>query len=443
MSYALPLGGRSRRAEQPRWARLDGLSQLGVLSAVTILFCVSGGMLWIIGYNYDGLTGSAATKIHPSTYLICLIFAWSVLGCGDPVSRTIHLANRRPGTLLMLAVSVAVMIVTILREGPGLGGIVDTYIAACLLVFLLADADEPTMARLEQLVHLAMAANALMALVEFLLQVRFFPYRFDGIAFETDTRSAALHGHPLANAMVTACYLMALLNGRRVQPAFLRAALIALQFAALVVFGGRTALLISLFFGGVYGMAALLRSLQHGRISLLGAAVGCFMAAFVPAAVGVLVAVGFFDDVVARFISDGGSANARAEMFTLLGMFSFRELILGPDTALVDSLRRVNGLEWGIENPFIRMTLYQGLIVTALVTVAFGTFMYEFARVTRGGLWLPMIVWIVLLNGSESIASKTTLPAQFAVIVLCLYRPDQSFEAGEELRAARPGRASG
>jgi hypothetical protein len=443
MSHALPLGGRTRHADRPRWARLDGLSQLAVLSAVTILFCVSGGMLWIIGYNYDGLAGSAATKIHPSTYLICLIFAWSVLGCGDPVSRTIHLANRRPGTLLMLLVAVAVLLVTILRDGPGLGGIVDTYIAACLLVLLLADADEATMARLEQLVHLAMAANALMALAEFLLQVRFFPYRFDGIAFETDTRSAALHGHPLSNAMVTACYLMALLNGRRVQPAFLRTALIGLQFAALVVFGGRTALLISLFFGGVYGVAALLRSLQSGRISLLGAAAGCIMAAFIPAAIALLVAAGFFDYLVARFISDGGSANARAEMFTLLGMFSFRELILGPDLELLDSLRRVNGLEWGIENPFIRMTLYQGLIVTALVTVAFGVFMYELARVTRGGLWLPMIVWLVLLNGSESIATKTTLPAQFAVIALCLYRPDRNPGPAGELRAAGRGRASG
>lgn len=442
MSIALPLGGGTKRAGAPRWARLDRLSRLGVLGTAAILFSVSGGMLWLVGYNYDGLQGSAATKIHPSTYLICLTFGWSLISCGDPVSRAIHWANRRPATLLMLVVSIAVMIVTILREGPGLGGIVDTYIAACLVVFLLVDADEPTMARLEQIVHVLMTVNALLALVEFLLQVRVFPYRFDGVAFETDTRSTALQGHPLANAMLTACYLMALLNGRRIPRPFVQPMLIALQFAALVVFGGRTAMLISLFFGGLYGLAALLRSLQRGRISLLGAAIGCVMVAFVPAAVGLLVAVGFFDDLVARFISDGGSANARAEMFTLLGMFSFRDLVLGPDIPLVDSLRRVNGLEWGIENPFIRMTLYQGLIVTAMVTVAFSAFMYELSRVTRGGLWLPMIVWIVLLNGAESIASKTTLPAEFAIIALCLYRGPRNESAGD-INAAGRARATG
>ena len=37
-------------------------------------------------------------------------------------------------------------------------------------------------------------------------------------------------------------------------------------------------------------------------------------------------------------------------------------------------------------------------------------------------IWLPMVAFLVLLNTSESVATKTTLIAKFAVILLCLYR---------------------
>lgn len=423
----------------PRWARIGSFSRLGTILAVLVLFCISGGMLWLVGYNYDGLAGGAATKIHPSTYMIMLVFGWSVLACGDPVSRSIHLVNQRPATILMLVVSVVVIAITILRDGQGLGGIVDTYIAACLLVLLLADADETLMARLERLLHIVMAVNAVMALGEFVTQIRFFPYRFDGVAFETDTRSTALHGHPLANAMVTACYLMSLMNGGRSMPGWARGAMIGLQSAALVVFGGRTALLICLFAGAAYGFVALLTTLKRGRVSLPTAAAACVLAAAIPAAIAGLAGLGFFNDVADRFVSDGGSANARKEMFDLLAMFSPGDLFFGPDTDLVDTLRRVNGLEWGIENPVIRMVLYQGAIVTLLVTIGFCAFMFELSRVTRGGLWLPMVIWIVLLNGSESISTKTTLMSKFAVIALCMYRPGPRL--GQTMPPTRPASA--
>jgi hypothetical protein len=428
---------------RPAWARLDRLSRFGAFAAIVVLFCVSGGMLWLVGYNYDGLTGGAATKIHPSTYLIVAVFGWSLVASGQPVRRLLHLANRRPAAALMVVIAVVVTLATVARGGPGLGGLVDTYVACGLLVLLLADADETMLARLERLLHVMMMANALLAVAEFLLQSRLFPYRFDGAIFETDTRSAGLHGHPLANAMSTACYLMALMNGARSLPTPLRAALIALQSAALVVFGGRTAALAALALGGAYGFVLLLGKLRGGGVPLLGAAAAFIVAALVPAAVGALAAFGFFDTLIGRFVEDGGSAEARKEMFALLAMFSWGDLILGPDTDLVDSLRRVQGLEWGIENPVVRLLLYQGAVVTIALLGAFVLLMRELIRVTRPGLWLPMIVWFILLNGAETIASKTTLPAKFAVIAIALYRPDRRatpIRAARTVRALRPRR---
>ncbi|TGV52833.1 hypothetical protein EN792_077125, partial [Mesorhizobium sp. M00.F.Ca.ET.149.01.1.1] len=51
----------------PRAVPVDALTRLGIVAAVFLLFAVSGGLLWLLGYNYEGLQGSALTKIHPST----------------------------------------------------------------------------------------------------------------------------------------------------------------------------------------------------------------------------------------------------------------------------------------------------------------------------------------------------------------------------------------
>ncbi len=91
-----------------------------MLVAVTILFAISGGILWLVGYNYDGLTGGAATKIHPSTYLMVLLFAWSLIASGQPIKRALHLMNRRPSAIVMFAVSITVILVTAASGGPGL-----------------------------------------------------------------------------------------------------------------------------------------------------------------------------------------------------------------------------------------------------------------------------------------------------------------------------------
>jgi len=400
---------------------LGAIAEGGIVVAVTILFTVSGGLLWLVGYNYDGLTGGAAAKIHPSTYLIILIFGWAIFASGDPVGRSVDLANRRPATLLMLVVALALFALTAARGATGLAGVVDTFVAPALLVFLLTGADERLFKRLELLLHVVMTANALLGLAEFATKILVFPYRFDGVVFETDTRSSALHGHPLANAMVTACYVMALLAGGRLAP-MVRVGLVGLQLAALVAFGGRTALVLALVLGAGYATVSGFARLRQGSVSLPAAALVFMLAGAVPAVIAALISGGFFDALIERFVADGGSANARIEMFELVNAFTLSELIVGPDMDRVETLRRIHGLALGIENPFVRMMLYQGAFVTLIVSVAFILFMFEISRGATRGLWLPMLMWVVLLNGAETIGSKTTMTTKFVIIVLCLFR---------------------
>lgn len=400
----------------------------GLLLCAVLVLGVSGGLLWTLGINYDGLTGSPVQKLHPATYLAGALFGLAMLRAGNPVAFLARSCTRHPASVALLVASLAYFLNIVLRGAPGMAGALDTFLLPALVVILIVDADEETLRRLEWLTHAVMTANAALGLIEFATGQRFFPYRLDGAIFETDTRSAALQGHPLGNATLTACYVLALLAGGGRLPVSVRTGFILLQSAALVTFGGRSGIVITLLLGGGRAVQLLFRALIRNRIPLPVAALAAFALPIVPLALAGLVEGGFFDSLAGRFAADGGSANARVEMFALFDRIPLRDLIIGPDTALVETLRRMNGLEWGIENPIIRTLLYQGAIVTVVLTVTTALFLWEVARRCRPGVALPMIAFLILINTFESLGGKTTLLAKFAILLLVLYRPLASWE---------------
>ncbi|GJD35763.1 VpsF family polysaccharide biosynthesis protein [Methylobacterium aerolatum] len=402
----------------------------GLLVCAVLVLGVSGGLLWTLGINYDGLTGSPVQKLHPATYLAAILFGLAMLRAGNPVAHGARSCARHPASVALLVASLAYFLNIVLRGAPGMAGALDTFLLPALVTILIVDADEETLRRLEWLTHAVMTANAVLGLVEFATGQRFFPYRLDGAIFETDTRSAALQGHPLGNATLTACYVLALLSGGGRLPDSVRIGFVLLQSAALVTFGGRSGIVITLLLGGGRVGLLLFRALVRNRISLPAAMLAAFALPLVPLAVAGLVAGGFFDSLAGRFAADGGSANARVEMFALFDRIPLRDLIIGPDTALVETLRRMNGLEWGIENPIIRTLLYQGAVVTVVLTVTTALFLREVAHRCRPGIALPMIAFLILINTFESLGGKTTLLAKFAILLLALYRPLPRWERG-------------
>lgn len=422
---------RIARAEpNPRLVATRSLPARGVLSRAeslvyviwaAILIGVSGGLLWVFGLNYDGLTGSAASKIHPATYLAVALFGWTLLRAGNPVIPVAQALNRRPASVLLAVCGVMLLALIAARGGTGLAGSIDTFVLAGLLPILLMDRDAATLERIAVVFHLVMLANALLGLYELASGQRFFPFRLDGADFAWDTRSAALQGHPLSNATVTACYILALAaGGGRLGPAQ-RAGMIALQLVALVTFGGRSATIVTLVLGGAVGLVALGGVLRRGRIPLIGAACACFALTLVPVAVAVLAAIGFFDTLLDRFTSDGGSAQARVDMLAVFDAIPFRELLLAPDLLHVTTLRRIYGLEWGIENSILSTLLYQGILMTTLLVVAVGLYLAEVARTCRRGVWLPILAFVILVNTFEGLAGKTTLLAKFALMLIVLF----------------------
>jgi len=389
--------------------------------ATIVLMAVSGGLLWDLGYNYDGLTGSPLTKIHPFTYFIFAAVGWRAVQSGNPLDYAEAALRRRPAAVWLLALSVLLVVQAVLRAGPGMAGFVDTFGGPAAFALILDEFDETDLKPLRLGLHVVMTVNALMGLFEFATHHLIFPYRLDGATFLEDTRSSALQGHPLMNAALTAIYVLSLMSGAKSLPAPLRALLIPLQFAALVVFGGRTAIVVSLALTPFIAVYALFAAMRRGRVSLLGAAAAVGAAPLVGLAVIVTLASGLADPLLMRFVDDSGSAETRVIMFDMLRPFSLGQLIVGPDLAEVDNLRRHFGLKLGVENPFVRMTLYQGGFFMATVFASLVWFFRELLRGRGFRVLAPIAAVAVLLNSSESVSVKTDILDKLVLIFVCLF----------------------
>jgi len=425
------------RSLRPVGAALKAAMLVGSL----VLVCVSGGMLWLIGYNYDGLMGSPLTKLHPFTYFLFIALAWRMVESGSPFAWAETKLARRPAACGLLVMTAILVIATVLRSGPGMAGFIDTFAAPALFALILDDYSAHDLKALTALLHLMLVANALLGLFEFATAKLYFPYRLDGVAHLEDPRSTSLQGHPLLNASLTGVYVISLLAGGGGLPALLRAGMLLLQFAALVVFGGRTAIIVAMAMAPVFGVIALFKTLARRRISLLGAAAA---AAVVPVFGGVVIAAlasGLANHLLLRFTDDNGSAATRVIMFELLRPFSYGELLLGPDLDYVETLRRHFGLEQGVENPFVHMILYQGAIMMTMVFLSLVWFFRELLRRRGFAVLGPALAMAVLLNASESIASKTDFLDKLVLIFVCLFplrpqrKPSAATMAGSSARA--------
>ncbi len=391
------------------------------LVGVVVLLSVSGGLLWHLGYNYDGLTGGPVTKIHPFTYFLFAALIWRALQTGAPATYVARKFAMRPAASWLLMLTMLLVAATLIRSGPGMAGLVDTFGGPAAFALLLDDFSEADLVPLSRALHVVMTINALMALGEFAGHTLILPYRLDGVAHLEDTRSTALQGHPLINAALTGVYVLSLMGGAKGLKPWLRAGLILLQFAALAVFGGRTAIVVSLALTPMFALYNGFATLKRGRISLLGAATFCAALPLLALTVMAALASGIADTLLMRFVDDSGSAATRVIMFEMLKPFTIPELIVGPDIEQVESLRRHFGLEQGVENPFVRMTLYQGGFVMALV---FGSLVWFFRELLRGrGLRVigPAVAMAVLLNASESISVKTNFLDKLVLIFVCLF----------------------
>jgi hypothetical protein len=401
------------------------------LAIVLLLFTLPSGLLWDLGINYNGVTGAIASKIHPATYLTYFTFALLIVARRNPASFFVSFLTRHPGALAFMFATLMLGAYIAFDGRKGIATVFDTYLIAAMLPVIAAELDTRDFARVEKLLHVLLAINALLALFEYAADYRVFPSRFEGVTLELDKRSNGLLGHPLENAQLTGIYILALLaGGGAAMPKALRPAAILLQLAAMIPFGGRTALLLTLAMMTLWSIPRIIAVLRGARMSLPAFAAIAVVVPMLALGVGLFAAGGFFDILLDRFADDGGSAKTRLEMFAIFNRLSAREILIGASSDVIDAVRLTMGLEWGIENPVVRLVLYQGVIFSAFLIAGFALFMVEVARRLRPGSAMAFIFFLVVLNSYESIANKSLVLAQFVVLILAMFhRPGITVQA--------------
>jgi hypothetical protein len=246
----------------------------------------------------------------------------------------------------------------------------------------------------------------------------------EGVTLAADWRSSALLGHPLQNALITAVYTLIMVQGGgRDLPRLLRLAIIVLQVAALVVFGGRVATVLLAAFGGAALAVQLWRAVRLRQLSSANAAI--FAGATTAAIVGLILLVGggFFDLFLQRFAQDQGSTEARFAMFDLLDHMPFFAVLFGSDPEHVATLQRLEGIEFGIESFWVAFVAFYGLVVSVPFFAGLVAFLFDLKRATRAPSGWAIFFFIAVCSTSLSLAGKTTSFAMFAAMLLLLLRP--------------------
>ncbi|MDR3496599.1 MAG: VpsF family polysaccharide biosynthesis protein [Ancalomicrobiaceae bacterium] len=416
--------------------RLGALAIVLVFAAALTPFLISSMLLTAFNIPYDEAGGSPLTKIHPSTYLSVMALATYFVAKAQPIEFVLGTARRFPSLIVFVPILGLLFAWTVLVQHTPITTRLDTFMPPVIMLMLVADLSEAQHRLLTTLVHLVLNANALIGITEVATGLRLTPFTVSGEVISWDWRATALLGHPLDNAMITGLYLLALHFGAdRAIPAWGRLAMMGLQLAGLVAFGGRTALVISLGIIAVSLGQRFLRVLCGERFDARIAAV---IVVAVPIAIAGLIAAfqaGLFDRMVERFSDDSGSAATRVAMLRILASFSLHDLLLGPDQEVLTESMWIEGSFAGIESFIIGFFLQSGVLVSLILFLGLAAFAGDLWRIgSRQSLWLIGYYFAVSAS-SASLSVKTQSLVQFVVLIATIEaRPSTSGGRGE----ARP-----
>ena len=403
-------------------ARLPQWAGLALVVMTVMLFGVSHLMLAEAGLHYETPGGSIIEKVHPASWMAFALLGVAVLAAGHPLAWLNHVFARHKGLIVFFLGWLVLLWHLVMNQHLPFTQLIDTFALPMALVLLLEAASGGQLRMLARAIHGLMALNALLGLYEAASGWHLTPLIIGDLVQTDDWRATALMGHPLNNAAITAQYVIALaLGGGRDVPGPLRIALFALNLAALNAFGGRVAFVLALAILAIIGLWRAYGILAGRRFSARSAMLVSIAMPVAIAALAVLYDAGAFDQFLARFVSDKGSAEARMIMLELFRAIPERDIIFGPQAQQVAALMRTEGLV-GLESFWVAFILSYGLAVSVIFFAGLFAFLWDLVRSSS-----PAAIWTVIffvLEGSTSvsISAKTTTFAMVVMIAMVLLR---------------------
>ena len=365
-------------------------------------------MLGALGINHGGVTGAIASKIHPATYLafstLALLSSRGAIRPRSSLPGHASTGNARvPDRDLMLAAYI------VLDGRKGIATIFDTYLLA-----ISGGADRrrtrPARHCPGRKAHPRAAGRERGARARANMRSATGSFRSGSKALSSNGTcgSTGLSGHPLENAQMTGIYIMALLSGGGAEHA---------ESAA----SGRGAACSSPRWCRSAAAPRMLLTLAMMALWMFRALCACCAAGacrssrsrrwpfwFRPCRLRLRRSRPAVSSTCCSSVRRrGGSAKTRLEMFEIFSQLSAHDILIGASHDMIDSMRRSRGLELGIENPVVRLALYQGAIFTGFLIVGLVLFLIEIVRRLRPGYGMALIFFLVIVNSYESISNKT------------------------------------
>jgi hypothetical protein len=404
---------------------MDWAIVLLVLLAIVLMNAVPHTLLDHMKIHYVTSGGSPLEKFHPASYLFVLALCLTLLRDGAPVREVDRMIADAP-LILLYAFSIALVVIQSIVFGRPVTGAFDAYVLP-LIAFLVLAALSPAQQRpLVWTLHLVMLVNIGLAYFEHFTGHRIVPLVGKNPALLAEWRATALLGHPLSASGLVGAYALALMLRPGLVPrATLRVGVILFSLGSLFVFGGRTSLVLVLMVIGALAARGALRFARGARVPLGLVIIGVCGAFLLAGGVLVLFNAGFLDQMLLRFSSDNGSAWARVASIQLLMSLDWHELLLGVDSARLESLQGLFGIRAGIEDFWFACIAQYGLIVTIGLTIGLAGFFVEVLRRSHAVARVHVVFLVVMAAGSITFSAKGVTLAQYVILMLLLLARDR------------------
>jgi hypothetical protein len=277
--------------------------------------------------------------------------------------------------------------------------------------------------------------NSLIGYAEVIGHFHFVPLYEKGQLAFYDWRGRALLGHPLANALHTAIYIMVLALGYGPMRPTFRHLLIGFHLGAMVCFGGRTAMVLALVALLGIGLVHFVGLLAGRRFPLSSAAVGIAAATLLIVGLFVAIDLGLFDRFLMRFADDSGSAHTRLAMLSVFRDLPLSQVLLAPDQSVIHYTQLRLDLAIAIESAVIGLIAYYGGIVAGFMLLGLGAHFSELVRRFGPPALLPLLSYAVLAASATSFSTKSI---EISIVTLTIFVQFHMPRLGAAPRSPRP-----
>lgn len=377
------------------------------LVGLVLYLLVSDNLLVSQGIPYAIPGGPFLFKLHPGTYLIALGFIL-LLFQGHPREQWPRLFACATAPLLFAGVVFCILIYTVIRFGPsGNAFFIDTLLMPACLATIFLQAPLRLQRLVFRLVLAVLVFNALLGILEALTEWRLVPFLIgDQPATEDFFRSSALGGHPLKNSQRTATLLIAAL----LLPVSKLLFLIPLLVIALLVFGGRTALALSVLLLGGWGLYYFSRQIVTRTLDPR-LVLGLILLTLVIAAgvVSVTIAFGLGQRIITNLTWDS-SAQSRILLFRVFDYSTAQDWLWGMGPARIDwVLDHLKGSTTliAIENFWVVLLLQVGLAWFIPLTLTLLGMIGSLARRGPASIRWAAALFLVLASANPALATKS------------------------------------